>query len=197
MKKVFICGDSFAADWTVKYKGQGWPNMLANDYATTNVAQAGVSEYKIYNQLMDAILNQYDAIIIAHTSPYRLYVKEHPVHSKDSLHANCDLIYSDLKESEATHPEVTPIINYFENYFDTDYAKFVHSLICEKIVNVCEKYSHKVIHLINFNEQYNFPNSLNFEQVFKDHRGTMNHFNDTGNRIVYNEISKKLQEIIK
>lgn len=197
MKQVFICGDSFAADWTVKYKGQGWPNMLANDYKITNVARAGVGEYKIYKQLVNADLDQYDAIVIAHTSPYRLYVKEHPIHSKDSLHSNCDLIYSDLKESEATHPEVKPIIDYFENYFDTEHAEFVHSLICEKIVNICEKYSHKVIHLINFKDQYNFPNSINFEQVFKDHRGTMNHFDDAGNKIVYNEIYKRLQEIVK
>ena len=197
MTKIFICGDSFAADWTVKYKGQGWPNMLTKDYAVTNVAQAGVSEYKIYKQLIAANLDQYDAVVIAHTSPYRIYVKEHPVHSKDSLHAHCDLIYSDLKESEATHPEVKPIITYFENYFDTEHAEFVHSLICEKIVSLCEKYSHKVINLINFKDQYNFPNSINFEQVFKDHRGTMNHFNDTGNKIVYNEISKKIREIIK
>lgn len=197
MTKIFICGDSFAADWTVKYKGQGWPNMLAKDYTITNVAQAGVSEYKIYQQLTRANLDQYDAVIVAHTSPYRIYVKEHPVHSKDSLHANCDLIYSDLKESQATHPEVEPIITYFENYFDTEYAEFVHNLICEKVEKLCEKYSHKVINLINFKDQYNFPNSINFEQVFKDHRGTMNHFNDTGNKIVYNEISKKILEIIK
>ena len=26
---ILICGDSFAADWTVKYAGQGWPNLLA------------------------------------------------------------------------------------------------------------------------------------------------------------------------
>ena len=49
-KKILIAGDSFAADWTVKYKGEGWVNTLCKDYDVTNVAQAGVSEYKIYNQ---------------------------------------------------------------------------------------------------------------------------------------------------
>ena len=50
-KKLLIAGDSFAADWTIKYKGEGWVNTLCEDYDVTNVAQAGVSEYKIYNQL--------------------------------------------------------------------------------------------------------------------------------------------------
>ena len=50
-KKLLIAGDSFAADWTIKYKGEGWVNTLCKDYDVTNIAQAGVSEYKIYNQL--------------------------------------------------------------------------------------------------------------------------------------------------
>ena len=49
--KILICGDSFAADWTVKYPGQGWPNMLAEIHEVTNLAQAGCSEYKILKQL--------------------------------------------------------------------------------------------------------------------------------------------------
>jgi len=46
--KILICGDSFAADWTVKYPGQGWPNMLAQQHEIVNLAQAGCSEYKIF-----------------------------------------------------------------------------------------------------------------------------------------------------
>ena len=51
-KKLLIAGDSFAADWSKKYKNAcGWVNTLCEDYDVTNVAQAGASEYKIYNQL--------------------------------------------------------------------------------------------------------------------------------------------------
>ncbi len=43
--KLLIAGDSFAADWL---SGEsGWPNLLANEYDVTNVAQAVCSEYKI------------------------------------------------------------------------------------------------------------------------------------------------------
>jgi hypothetical protein len=193
MKQILICGDSFAADWTVKYKGQGWPNMLAREHEVHNAARAGVSEYKIYQQVMEADLVQYDSVIIAHTSPYRLYVKEHPVHAKDSLHSDCDLIYSDVKDALPTHPELAGIVEYFERYFDPEYATFVHNLICEKIEAHCNKYCDTVIHMINFEDQYCFKNSVDFVDVFKQHRGRMNHFDDMGNLKVY----QKLLEMLK
>ena len=53
MKKLLICGDSFAADWQVKYpQGQGWCNLITQYYHVTNVAQAGCSEYRIYQQFL-------------------------------------------------------------------------------------------------------------------------------------------------
>ena len=53
--KILIAGDSFAADWKIKHSGNGWVNMLSNDYDVTNIAQAGASEYKIYQQLIRLI----------------------------------------------------------------------------------------------------------------------------------------------
>jgi len=97
MKRILIAGDSFAADWTKKYNGIGWVNMLNNDYDVKNVAEAGVSEYKIYKQLENEKTDEFDYIIISHTSPYRIPVEKHPIHYGDILHNNCDLIYSDLK----------------------------------------------------------------------------------------------------
>jgi len=61
MKKVLICGDSFSADWTVKYSGQGWPNQIAQLANVTNLSQAGCGEYKIYLQLASADLDQYES----------------------------------------------------------------------------------------------------------------------------------------
>ena len=49
MNNILIIGDSFAADWTVKYPTVvGWPNLLAKNYNVVNLAQAGAGEYKIY-----------------------------------------------------------------------------------------------------------------------------------------------------
>jgi isopropylmalate/homocitrate/citramalate synthase len=133
--KLLICGDSFAADWTVKYNDVGWPNMLANDYKITNLAQAGCGEYKIYKQLVSVNLDEYDAIIVSHTSPTRIYINSHPVHAHDLLHKNSDLIYADIVEHAKSNKSLKPIVDYFENYFDLEYAMFVHTLLCEKIEN--------------------------------------------------------------
>ena len=64
--KILIAGDSFAA----LYPGerQGWPNLLSEKYNIKNVAQAGISEYKILNQIKSENLNQYDLVIVSYKS---------------------------------------------------------------------------------------------------------------------------------
>jgi hypothetical protein len=191
--KILICGDSFAADWQIKYPEQfGWPNMLANDYKITNLAQAGCSEFKIYQQIKSANLREFDKIVISHTSPYRIYVNTHPVHYSDKLHRNSDLIYEDLKEHEKTNKNLSSIIEYYENYFDIDYAIFIHNLICEKINNTVKEFN--VIHIVNieWDKLYQFSNMLNFEYLFKSHRGLMNHYDQFGNLEVYNKVKSVL-----
>ena len=64
-QKILICGDSFAADWTIKTKTSGWVNFLKD---TDIIAQAGVGEYKILKQLQSCKLELYTHIIISHTS---------------------------------------------------------------------------------------------------------------------------------
>lgn len=194
--RVLICGDSFAADWTVKYVGCGWPNMLAKKYQVTNLAQAGCSEYKILKQLESTDFNQYDRIIVSHTNPYRIYVERHPIHHNDPLHKNCDLIYLDLKEHMDTHPEVVPIIDYFEKYFSFEQAREMHNLLCEKIENKLSHLGDNVIHVINANfdeHTYRFKNMINFEDLFVSNRGLFNHFDDYGNQQVFQKLVKKLE----
>ena len=192
--KILICGDSFAADWTVKYTGQGWPNLLAQEHTVTNLAQAGCSEYKILKQLESAFLSQYDKIIVSHTSPYRIYVEKHPVHYNDPLHKNCDLIYTDLKEHDKKHKELKPIIEYFEKYFDFEHAKQMHELLCQEIERKLEPIQDRVLHITNldWNGLHVFKNMISFEYLFETNRGLMNHFNDTGNKLIFDQIQKKL-----
>lgn len=192
--KLLICGDSFAADWTVKYNDVGWPNMLANDYKITNLAQAGCGEYKIYKQLVSVNLDEYDAIIVSHTSPNRIYVKSHPVHANDVLHKNSDLIYTDIVEHSKSNKSLKPIVDYFENYFDLEYAIFVHTTICEKIEKHLTTFNGPVIHITNlpWDDLYYFKNMLLFEQLFKDRRGLMNHYDLAGNEIIYKKIKTTL-----
>lgn len=186
-KNILICGDSFAADWTKKYDGIGWVNMLSNDYDITNVAEAGVSEYKIYQQIKKQKIQDYDKIIISHTSAYRMPVETHPIHSKDILHHNCDFIYSDIKE-HVDNPEVKCVVDLYEKYFHVDYAIFVHELIVKEINLLCPNAIN-----ITFFDSFN-KDSIQLEDIFLKNRGNMNHLNEMGNKMVYNKITKLLNE---
>jgi hypothetical protein len=193
---MLICGDSFAADWTVKYPGWGWPNKLAESFEVTNLAQPGCSEYKIYQQLLSADLDKFDIILVSHTSPNRIYVKTHPVHHSDPLHKNSDLIYTDILAHAKTDKSLSSIVDFYEKYFDLEYAKFVHSVICEKIEQLLLAFGDKTLHITNFpwDDLYQFDNLMNFEWVFKKHSGHMNHYTDQGNNIIYNSIVKKIND---
>jgi hypothetical protein len=191
---LLICGDSFAADWTVKYSGQGWPNMLTEDFSVTNLAQAGCSEYKILKQLESADLSVYDKIVVSHTSPYRIYIEHHPIHYNDPLHKNCDLIYTDIKEHVIKDKSLQPMVEYFEKYFDFDHAKYMHGLLCEKIQNLLQPVQDRVLHISNieWEDLYQFPNMINFAYLFETNKGLMNHFDSEGNKIVYNKVKSLL-----
>lgn len=195
--KLLITGDSFAADWTVKYKDSiGWPNMLAKEYSVTNLAQAGCSEYKIYLQLISKKLEKYDGIIVSHTSPNRIYVKDHPVHNNDTLHKNSDLIYTDLKNHAISNKELLPIIDFYENYFDVDYAKFVHRLICREIDIYTTKTNKPVLHITNIAwDGYEFKNMLDFSSLFKTHRGDNNHYDSHGNIVIFDTVKKWIEKL--
>lgn len=188
MKKILICGDSFAADWTVKYPVTGWPNLLANQYEVINVAQAGCSEYRIRLQLSTVDLSIFDRVIIAHTSPYRLYVADNPIHKNDVLHGNSDFIYSDI-----SNYELDIVKHYFEKFYDLSYARYIHSLVYKDIEDmVGEKAIH--ISLFDYGDIPNVNNVVSFSDLFERHRGLANHLDEYANQIVYDELVKEIEK---
>lgn len=186
--KIFIAGDSFATDWSIKYPTmQGWPNMLAGIHTVTNVAEAGCGEYKILKQLTSHALSDYDAIIVSHTSPYRIHTTFHPIHSKDKLHYNSDFIYEDCKAHKLKF-----MTEYFEKCYDLDYAKYVHTQICKDIdlaTNI-----NKVIHITHstWQELWQFPKLLNFEGLAQLEPGNANHYSTSGNQLVFDTLNDRL-----
>ena len=191
--KILISGDSFAANWTVKYPDQkGWPNLLEDKFDIKNVAQAGCSEYKIYKQLENEKLENYDHIIICHTSPFRIPTINHPIHFNDILHKNCDLLYSDIKENLDKNPELISICDFFEKYFDFESAIFNHRLICKEIELITSSYNTIHVTNIDWKDLYQFKNMLNFYDLFQKNRGNINHYDKFGNVIIYNAILNSL-----
>jgi len=194
MTKLLICGDSFAADWTIKYTEKGWVNLLEKDYKITNLSQAGCSEYKILKQLQSIDINKFELVLVSHTSPFRLYVNEHPVHYEDKLHKNSCLLYSDVLEHLPNYPELKPIMEYFEKYFDIEYAEHMHNLLLQEIEEYC---TIKTLHIshIDWKNLYKFKNFVNFKDIFLKHRGLINHYTDIGNKIIYESVLEKLRII--
>jgi hypothetical protein len=195
MESILICGDSFSADWSIEYaQCTGWPNLLEQNYKVTNLSQAGCSEYKIYLQVLSVIdqLDSYDKIIISHTSPYRLYTKNHPIHSSDKLRAHSDLLYQDIKYHSQTQKMLLPLVSYFENYFDLEHAKFVHGLTCEKIENILQSYCTVHLSHIGWESLYQFKKMLQFNNLFQQYPGLINHYSAHGNQLVYKQIIKTI-----
>lgn len=186
-KKLLIVGDSFAADWTKKYKNvSGWVNMLQSDFDVTNVAEAGVSEYKIYKQLKNVDTSKFDYIIVSHTSAYRIPITEHPIHKEDLLHYNCDIIYSDTNE-HTYNPIMKTANEFYANIFDPEYFCFINDLIYKEIYNLVPTALH-----ITFFDAFYPKNVLKFEEIFLSSKGNVNHLNNSGNEFIYKTIIKKL-----
>lgn len=192
MKKVLICGDSFAADWSVKYTDYpGWPTLLGQQYNVTNLAQAGCSEYKILKQLQSQDLTHFDSIIIVHTSPFRIPVETHPIHHNDILHYNSDFIYLDIKESNDL--SVKCVTEYYEKYFWQEHALFVHRCILLEELKLLK--NHCCIHstMMPWDNLVQFDNFVDFNPVFKQHRGLINHLTREGNKIVFQKFTETLK----
>ena len=187
--RILIVGDSFAADWQKKYPDkQGWPNLLARTHIVDNLAQAGCSEYRIYKQIKLARLDQYDAIIVSHTSPYRIYTEYHPSRANDILHQHCDLLYADIENLAKTNREYRSAVDYFEKFFSLEYAEFCYNNTINKMNELLKDcYVIHISHLTPIEENY-----IDFSNLFENYRGLINHYNEEGNQIIYNRILKEL-----
>jgi len=190
--KILLTGDSFVADWNNPVLGkQAWWQILSQDYKVYNKAQPGCGEYKILKQISDSDLEQYDLVIVGHTSPYRIHTVKNPFHSI-GLHENSDLIYADIAESNNSK-EKNHILYYFENIFDLEHARYMHNLIKKEIAQILRPY--KSLHISffeNFTNEYKNLEEINFYNLWNQNPGPINHLSLRGNQEVYLEIKKRI-----
>lgn len=191
-KKILIAGDSFAAVWPKSTIG--WVNLLERHFDVENIAQAGVGEYKIYKQIKNTNLKNFDIAIISHTSPSRIHVNHHPLH-KSGFHQNCDLIYNDICDRFSFPGQPLYIAQkWFDYFYDDDYQLEIYTMLREKILSLVDipyiSLSHIDV-LKNFNLE---PIHIDFSDLWKNHRGSDNHYDSIGNKIIFNKI---IQEIGK
>ena len=193
--KILICGDSFAVDClTFSSTSCGWSTMLANgNYDITNLAQSGVGEYKILKQLESIDPVKFDAIIICHTSPNRVYIRQHPVYTDNKSHKHADLIYSDIEwhlEQNKNNGVLSAAKDYFDKIYDQDYHEDIYCLIQNQIEHILKPYVR--IHLTPLYDKNNkqLANCINLHRLFKILPGSANHYSFDDNKKIYNLIKQ-------
>lgn len=184
--KILLAGDSFAAKWPEK---NGWPELLASKHTVTNIAQAGVSEYKILKQIETSTLDYFDYVIVSHTSPSRVHTREHPIH-KQGLHKDCDLIYTDIADrSSWFNPSLRSAQDYFKYHYDDEYQIDMYQLMRKEIKKLLTSRKYLSITHSRISTKYAVEhNNISFSTVWEQHRGNINHYTEKGNLIVYKDI---------
>lgn len=191
--KILLAGDSFAVNWP--NSSAGWPTLLGCRYNVTNIAQAGVSEYKILKQIHSELLTDYDLIIVCHTSPNRVHTITHPVH-KAGLHKDCDLIFTDIDAKASFFNKSLSIAKgWFRYHYDEQYQLDIYNLIRAEIDRLI---TIPYISIDNFDiQQSKELNHLDFSKFWPTAKGTVNHYSDLGNQYVFNEVVKMIDKTTK
>lgn len=189
MKSLAIFGDSFGA---VKpdHEFQGWVELLQDHYNVKNFCQCGSSQYRIYQQIKSVDLSQFDKILITHTSPFRVYVRDNPTYSNDPVYKNCDLIFADVNNRDDEFSVSAK--NYFKYIFDERYSLDIHNLICKDIENITRSLDCLHITHFDYSQCYQFSNFISFYDLWIHHRGPVHHYDRPGNREVFSKVFSRL-----
>ncbi len=188
--KILIAGDSFAAEWPTSEKG--WVDLLAENYKVTNVAQAGCSEYRILKQIQNQSLKEFDAIIVSHTSPSRVYTKEHPLH-KEGFHKNCDLIATDIDRPAWFNDSLKAAQGWFQHHYDDEYQQDVYNLIRAEINRIIDIPYISMSHIDFLKNKSIESTHLDFSNLWSLERGNVNHYTKAGNISIYNTIKRAIE----
>jgi hypothetical protein len=192
--KILIAGDSFAASWP--NTSTGWPKLLEQFFDVTNIAQAGVGEYKILKQIKSLDLSKFDLLIVSHTSPFRIHTPNHPI-KRIGLHENCDLIYTDLEaNNDAGNKSLTTALDWFRYHYDEDYQCDVYDLLRQEINRIAVLpylcLDHNPISSKHAFEHFR----IDFSNVWTNNRGTVNHYSDYGNMLVFQTVKENIEKIL-
>jgi hypothetical protein len=189
-KNILIVGDSFASE---KLGGDfGWAVLLSKQFNVTNVSSPGIGEYKILQKLKEQQLENYDKIIISHTSPYRVHTENNPLYPSTHEYRKSDILFADTESKRTVNKSAEALMEYFTKVFDPEYYKFVHTMCCQEIDRLTKHTD--VIHITNFSwvDLYPFDNLINFYEYWLTHKGPYAHYDKVGSQHIYNQISKLL-----
>ena len=184
--KILIAGDSFATKSSTL--NVSWMELLAERFDVTNLAQAGISEYKIYKQLCSIDVNSFDCVIVSHTSPSRIHTKNHPLH-KTGLHKDCDLILNDLVgHFRPFNTNLQTAKNFFKYHYDEEYQTDIYNLLRQKIKDMITVPYISMTHVEVAGDLAIEENNIDFSKLWAKERGTINHYTEHGNSVIFNTL---------
>lgn len=190
MKKVLLAGDSFSADWGSSY--EWWKNL---PYEITNISQAGSSQYKILKRLSNIDISDYDAVIIFHTSPYRIYTELNKLHLNSPTHRESCYVINDVLSNRG---KMRSAMNkYIEYFYNDEYNLYCHTKVCDDIVSYASGYN--VLHCSGFDYSgiYNFSNMVSAQDLHNKHKGNVCHLNQTGNLYLRDRIYQHMTLLLE
>ena len=175
--RIFIFGDSFAADPV------GWARQLKGEI--NNFAENGIGEYKIYKALQ-TFLN-FEKAVICHSSPWRVHARIHPVHKDNPKRYNNDFMLNDVEYHSKINKDMKVVNEYLEKYYDPEYQEDTYGLFLDKLMKIPN-----TIHITFHDPEDTKQIPHNFNHIYKQHPGNINHMSDEGNKIIAEKIQKLL-----
>lgn len=188
--KVLIAGDSFAAPWSENASYLGWTELLSKEFDVTNVAQAGVGEYKIFKQLESA--NTFDTVIVSHTSYSRVHTNN-SLHNT-ALHQHCDLIYQDVvSKNDLFDSKRRSARLWFEHHYDDEYQKDIYRLLRSRINQLLTDKNYISISHLEVAKSFIIEDQhIDFSEFWNNNRGSVNHYTEQGNKTVFKILKERL-----
>jgi hypothetical protein len=175
---ILIIGDSFS------YDNEGWPSLLNKEFI--NLSERGIGQYKIFKSFNEC-RQSYDRVIFCHTSPWRIHTRYHPIHADNVQRPKTDFLLADIDYHSQHNDEMKLAKTYIEKFHDFDYQYDVYRLLINDLLTAPES-----IHITFHDPDDTKMIERNFNHIWKNNKGQINHMSRRGNELVAQELLELL-----
>jgi len=169
---ILIAGDSFSAVYDNKTEWWHFGDCK-------NISQKGSSEFKILKSLQKKNLNNYEKIIVCHTSPYRIYTENNIINNGD--HARGCYLINDLLNKKGDIRLTAEL--YIKYFFNEEYVLWCYYKVMEEINNLTK--NHTTLHISFFDVK----NVLQLKHIYEQNKGNICWMSKEGNKLAHEQIS--------
>jgi hypothetical protein len=122
-------------------------------------------------------------------------VREHPLH-KEGFHKDCDLLFNDIDRFSVPGSNLDVAKKWFINYYDDDYQLDIYKLLRNKINDIIHIPYISMSHIEVLKDMVIENTHLDFSGLWSTTRGTCNHYNDIGNRFIFNKLKIEIEKVL-